>query len=447
MNIIYIHCHDAGRYLSPYRPEILTPNLNSFAGEAVVFTQAFCNAPTCSPSRAALLTGMTAHQAGMLGLTHRGFALNSDEDHLCRFLARHGYETALCGVQHEWPFEGKVPPYETIIPQVGTEDREELENDLNIARAAAAFLHSREDGEDCDDGGRSHTLRPLFLAVGFYYPHRILPSAEDRFLSDKTPLPSPLPDSPSVRGDMAAYQTAAWWMDQAFGVLWQAIKETGLTENSLILFTTDHGIPFPRMKANLTVHGTGVTFLLKAPGQAVTRCDGLVSHLDYFPTVCDYAGLSVPPTCVGRSLRPLLEGHPGASGAGEVFGEVNFHAAYEPKRSLRTTQFNYIRNYETELHPALANIDPSPSKDWMLEQGLLPYPVPVEELYDLSQDPEETRNLVDSPDYAGALADMRTRLDRWMQETNDPLLQGPITPPAGSRLEPPVKHQYPQKTS
>ncbi len=424
MNIIYIHCHDAGRYLSPYGEAVCTPNLGAFAGGAMNFRQAYCNAPTCSPSRAALLTGVTAHQAGMLGLAHRGFQLRDNEDHLCPFLASHGYETALCGIQHEWAYPGP-PPYEKIIPQEGVENREDVENDLKIGRAAASFLRTRRDP------------RPLFLSVGFYYPHRILPPADERFPSGQAPVPPPLPDNGVVREDMAAYQTAAWWMDKAFGEVWSALKETGLADNSLIIFTTDHGIPFPKMKANLTDHGMGVTFLLKAPGQKVGRCDAMVSHLDYFPTVCDYAGLPVPERCLGRSLRPLAEEAEGATGAEEVFAEVNYHAGYEPKRAIRTAQHKYIRNYELEYHPALANIDPCPTKTWMLANGLLRGPVPEEELYDLAEDPDETRNLAGSPAHAAVLEDMRARLNRWMKRTEDPLLAGPVPAPAGAIVDPP----------
>lgn len=425
MNIIYIHCHDAGRYLSPYGYAVPAPNLDAFAAGAVTFRQAFCNAPTCSPSRAALLTGVTAHQAGMLGLAHRGFSLANEEEHLCRFLARHGYQTALCGVQHEWDYS-LTPPYEAVIPQIGEENRKNPENDLQIARAAAAWLRERKDP------------RPLFLAAGFYYPHRVFPEPDPRFPADRAPAPAPLPDNAVIRGDMAAYQTAAWWMDKAFGEVWKALQETGLDQNSLILFTTDHGIAFPKMKASLTDHGMGVAFIVKAPGQAAAGAarDEMVSHLDFFPTVCDYAGLPVPERCLGRSLRPLLEGRPGAAGAEEVFAEVNYHAGYEPKRAVRTARYKYIRNFELEHHPLLANIDPGPSKDWMIQEKLLGGPVPGEELYDLWADPNETRNLAGDPAHRAALEDMRGRLERWMKKTSDPLLEGHVPAPPGARVAP-----------
>lgn len=100
MNILYVHTHDTGRYIQPYGHAIPTPNLMRLAQEWILFRQAFSCAPTCSPSRAALLTGMNPHSARMLGLAHRGFALKKPSQHLANHLKTHGFETVLCGEQH-----------------------------------------------------------------------------------------------------------------------------------------------------------------------------------------------------------------------------------------------------------------------------------------------------------------------------------------------------------
>lgn len=101
MNIIYIHTHDSGRVLSPYGYDVPTPNLKEFAAESLMFRQAYCASPTCSPSRAALLTGRYPHQNGMIGLGNRGFCINDYSQHLVRFLNDRNYKTVLCGIQHE----------------------------------------------------------------------------------------------------------------------------------------------------------------------------------------------------------------------------------------------------------------------------------------------------------------------------------------------------------
>src|SRR5262245_4032488 len=100
-NILYIHSHDTGRYIQPYGHAVPTPNLQRLAEEGVLFRQAFCVAPTCSPSRASLLTGQSAHSSGMLGLAHRGFRLNDYGQHLIHTLRQAGYHSTLIGMQHE----------------------------------------------------------------------------------------------------------------------------------------------------------------------------------------------------------------------------------------------------------------------------------------------------------------------------------------------------------
>src|SRR3954470_21580798 len=99
-NILYLHSHDTGRAIQPYGAPVATPRLQQLAEQGVLFRQAFCAAPTCSPSRAALLTGQSPHTAGMLGLAHRGFALHDYGQHLVHTLRTVGYISTLVGMQH-----------------------------------------------------------------------------------------------------------------------------------------------------------------------------------------------------------------------------------------------------------------------------------------------------------------------------------------------------------
>ncbi len=142
MNILYLHCHDAGRYLSPYGYAVPTPALADFARHALPARNAHCAAPTCSASRSALLTGQTPHQAGMNGLVHRGFSLAHPERHLARFLQNHGYETVLIGIQHEWM--GPAPLYSTLLEPESPVDEPGPVSDLAHGRAAGATVAPRE---------------------------------------------------------------------------------------------------------------------------------------------------------------------------------------------------------------------------------------------------------------------------------------------------------------
>jgi len=430
MNIIYLHCHDAGRYLSPYGYPVSTPHLESFAEESVVFRQAHCAAPTCSPSRAALLTGQTAHESGMLGLAHRGFRLKDPDQLLARFLRnQHGYQTYLAGIQHVFDFHAQdiEDTYDQVLaPHNRGFAMSDPARDQMIAHAAADFLHSRRKTEP-----------PFLLECGFFHPHRTFPDADPAFKPDRLQPPARLPDVPAVREDMAGFQTAVTHMDRAFGVMWDALQAGGWTENSLIFFTTDHGIPYPHCKCNLTDHGTGVALMMRLPGNPPTPacCDALVSHLDVFPTLCEYLNIPAPAWLQGHSLRPLLEAQD-IRIRDRVFSEVTYHAGYEPKRAVRTDRYLYIRNFESEFHPALANMDGGLAKSWMHEQQLLPYPVAEEELYDVLQDPQQAHSLCGLPDWQEVLTDMRNVLHAWMQETDDPLLQGHVPVPEGAVVTP-----------
>ena len=97
-----MHTHDTGKYIEPYGYNVSTPNLMKFAREGTIFRHAYCAGPTCSPSRVGLLSGMSPHSCGMLGLAHRGFRMDCSK-HLVRHLNRNGYETVLTGIQHEMP--------------------------------------------------------------------------------------------------------------------------------------------------------------------------------------------------------------------------------------------------------------------------------------------------------------------------------------------------------
>lgn len=147
MNIIYIHTHDSGRYIQPYGYPVSTPNMMRLAQESTLFRKAFCAGPTCSPSRAALLTGACPHRNGMLGLASRGFALNDYDMHMVRWLSKHGFRTALCGIQHEGMNGATIGYDEVLIEPVEKnmyiKDAESF--DHNSARLAADYL--RKQGE------------------------------------------------------------------------------------------------------------------------------------------------------------------------------------------------------------------------------------------------------------------------------------------------------------
>lgn len=428
-NVVYIHTHDLGRYIQPYGYAVPTPNLMRLAREGTLFRHAYAAAPTCSPSRAAMLTGMAAHSCGMTGLVNRGFGLNERgrASHLANFLSASGYETVLSGVQHEVPND-RVHEigYQKILRG---EDLPGEKPDYGRARRAAEYIR----------GGDAQ--KPFFLAVGFSATHREFPELGDEANKDGevdpdyVVPPPPFYDTPENREDIARFMIAARIVDDCVGIVTDALREAGRLDDTVILFTTDHGIAFPRCKCNLYDTGIGVSFMLKYPqnpraGQVV---DSLVSHLDVYPTLCELNGLDKPDRLQGESLVPLLNGEV-EKVRDTAFAEVTYHAAYEPKRCVRTERYKLIRLAEEHGRIVPANIDDGLSKSFLLAAGLLDERRDREMLFDLYLDPVERVNMVGDERYRGVYEELSQILDAWMEETGDPLLQGGRVPkPAGAK--------------
>lgn len=419
-NLVLIHTHDTGRHLGCYGANVDTPNLNRLAAQGVLFRQAFCASPSCSASRATLLTGQYPHSNGMMGLCHRGFRLNNPEHHLSHLLRNAGYFTKLIGVQHE------VPPDD--IGLLGYD--EALDN-------SRLQMHSAERGEIAAQWLRSAPKQPFFLNVGCSEAHRKFlpaePPDDPRFMA---PLPW-LPDDAKIRCDVAELNTGVRHVDQAVGSILRAIKDARLSDDTLVVFTTDHGIPFPRAKGTLYDTGIGVAFLMRGSdgfsgGKVI---DAQVSQIDFLPTITQLAGIPTPDHAQGKSLVPLVQDGE-ASAREEVFAEMTYHAAYDPMRSVRTARHKYIRYFEDRPRVVMANIDDSPTKDRLVAVGYCEGESPRELLFDLVFDPQECANLIDAPAMASVRDDMRRRLQRWMEATNDPLLKGKVPLPPGGALTP-----------
>jgi arylsulfatase A-like enzyme len=416
-NILYIHSHDSGRYVSPYGHAIPTPNIQKLASEGTLFRSAFSGAPTCSPSRACLLTGQCAHQNGMLGLAHRGFALNDYHHHVLYTLRKAGYYSVLGGLQHI-AAKPETIGYDEIL-------HHRTLSAVDVAPAAVEYLNRRPK-------------QPFFLDVGFRETHREYPAPTANDNPKFTTPPRAVPDHPETRKDMAAYHASARVMDHGVGEVLAALERNGLVENTLVISTTDHGIAFPRMKCSLTDDGWGISLIMRGPGgfRGGKDCDALISQLDIFPTLCELAGVEQPEWLEGESILPVIQGRATAIHE-EVFAEVNYHAAYEPKRAVRTARWKYIRRFGGRKTPVLPNCDDSLSKSVWMEYGWKNRILPEDELYDLVFDPAEQNNLARVPTYRQAYEEMKGRLDRWMKITNDPLLRGPVAAPHGALVNNP----------
>jgi arylsulfatase A-like enzyme len=427
-NVVVIETHDTGRHIEPYGHAIPTPNLGTLADEGLCFRNAHSPAPTCSPSRAAMTTGVAPHSIGMTGLVNRGWAMDHPERHIANLLREHGYDTVLPGGQHE---HGGTNPKQEIGYRTFPDSASDLselgpqeEGDIQAASAAAEYIH------DADE--------PFYMSASFGNTHRSFPDPEDYDIDpDSVRVFNTLPDVPAIREDVAGFHASASIVDRCVGRILDALRAENLLDETLVIYTTDHGPAFPGMKCTLTDSGTGVALLARFPdGPRGETVDGLVSHTDYVPTLCDYLGIETPEYVQGESWLAATDDPEGFDGRDAVFGEVTYHAAYEPKRSIRTDRYRYVRRYGDYDHHVLPNIDDGPSKQFLLDHGLGDLRHPREALYDLYHDPNERANLVEDPAYADVLEDLRGRLDDWMADTDDPLLDGPVSKPPGAEANP-----------
>lgn len=411
VNIVYLHSHDTGRYLRPYGHQVPTPNLDRLARQGVLFRNMFSAAPVCSASRATLLTGQCPHTNGMMGLAHLGWSLNDYSHHFLHTARKYGYRSTLAGLQHIASDPARIG-FDEILPHRSNKA-------ADVAPVAARFL-------------KSQPKQPFFLDAGFFETHREYPPAASN--PDYIVPPALIPDTPETRLDMARFHASARDMDRGAGMILDALESSGLAENTLVISTTDHGIAFPDMKCNLRDGGTGVSMILRGPGpfRGGRICNAMLSQIDLFPTLCEFLGMEKPAWLEGKSFLPVVEGKANELHE-EIFSEVTYHAAYEPKRAVRTKRWKYIRHFDGRTEPNLPNCDDGLSKSlWLAADWKHNEVIPREQLFDLTFDPIERNNLAGLPGHDAVLNEMRARLDAWMKRTHDPLLKGPIPLPPGA---------------
>jgi len=421
MNLIYIHTHDTGRMISPYGHLTPTDHIMEFAKDATVFTNSFCVAPTCSPSRAGLLTGTYPHQNGMYGLAHRGFALDDYSRHLCQYLNSQGYISVLSGIQHESGFYlentgADVVGYQVNLTDDATQYAKEdlyLWDEKNAQNAAQWIKDYQED-------------KPFMLSYGLHSTHRPFPDHIDDSIDPNYCKPNhAIVNHPDTRIDHAQLLTSLKYADNSFNHIIEALKQKGIYDDSIIIFTTDHGLPLPYAKCYLNDDGIGVTLIMRTPfaktnGQVI---DSLLSHIDVFPTLCDLLSLPKPAYLQGKSFANSFKGETVSNEY--VFAEINFHTSYEPARCVRSDRYKYVRYYDQDylkINPS--NVDVSITRSLYIDEGWLKQTKDQEALYDLFFDPSEKNNCIHRPEYRDIVIEMRKVLLDFQVRTQDPILHG-----------------------
>ncbi len=414
-NVVEVICHDLGRYVGCLGAPIQTPNIDALAGEGVLFSNYCCTAAQCSPSRGSIMTGRYPHCNGLVGLAHLCWEIGANEVTLPMYLNRAGYDTRLIAHQHE----------HNESPRLGYQTLDAVGNDARtVAGALSDFLRG-----DAQDG------RPFFVSCGITEPHR--PYEREGYDRDDpdalTPLPY-LPDRPGIREDLAGLHGLIWRLDEAVGTMREALEDSGLADNTVFIFTTDHGIAMPRAKGTCYDPGIHTTLIVRWPEHFTGgRVQGeLLTNCDLLPTILDLAGAPVPPRGEGRSFLGLLD-EDEYEPRDHVFCEMTWHDQYNPMRAIRTNHHKYIRNFgRRPLVYMPADIYVAPAGEEM-KADFYDSVRPAEELYDLQRDPLEQHNVIDDPDHEDIAWQLRARVYDWMVETNDPLLYGDYPPTKAQR--------------
>ncbi|MFX1233916.1 MAG: sulfatase, partial [Promethearchaeota archaeon] len=408
-NIILFITHDQGQFIgcydSPQTPNSLnTPNLDKLAKEGVRFTNHFCTAPQCSPSRGSIQTSLYPHQHGLMGLVDRGWTLPSNNKTLPIYLKENGYTTHLIGLQHESK-DVKILGYDTNT-------KRKREFSYSCKKMESQYLEFLKE--------HKNDPKPFYVCIGTWEIHRPFDGWGIPVKPDEVNVPPYLPDHEMIRKDLANYYSAIHILDKSIGKVTNLLNDLSLRENTVICFTTDHGEPFPRAKCTLYDPGIKTALLLSYPniddlsnGKIVNH---MISNLDLLPTLLDLIGVKIPKSIQGKSFLNYAQEETFRT---EIFTEKTFHEYYDPIRSIRTERYKYIINFEKMNNLYQIDLFTAHDSAGKYMENLIKAPRPNEEFYDLKEDPMELNNIVNDSSFRDMILELKNQLFKWMKDTND----------------------------
>ncbi|MDQ3651474.1 MAG: sulfatase [Acidobacteriota bacterium] len=446
-NILFIIADDwSYPHAGSYGDKVVkTPNFDRVARQGALFTNSFCVSPSCTPSRAAVLTGQAVHRleegANLHGFLPKKFAVYPDLLEAAGYhvgYTRKGWAPGVLGGT------GRVQNSQVTATQVI--DSAKLEENGRTRNPAGPAYKSFEEffkGKPaakpfCFWFGSSDPHRPYVKGSGLQSGMRLEDVQVSAFL----------PDTPEVRSDILDYYFEVQRLDREIGELLRLLEAAGQLDDTMVVITSDNGMPFPRAKANVHDGGSRMPLAIRWPaavkgGQII---DDFVSHADFAPTFLEAAGLKPLEAMTGRSLIGLLKGGK-QKDRDRVFLERERHANVRrgdlsyPVRAVRTSEFLYVRNLRPDRWPAgdpemykavgpFGDVDASTTKELILnrraDKEIAGYfrsafeKRPAEELFNLRTDPAQLVNVAGEPRHAEAKKRLRAALDEWMKETADP---------------------------
>ncbi|XP_078510201.1 N-sulfoglucosamine sulfohydrolase [Lissotriton helveticus] len=460
-NVLLIIADDGGFESDVYNnTAIKTPNLSALAQRSVIFQNAFTSVSSCSPSRSAILTGLPQHQNGMYGLhqdVHHFESFDAVRS-LPLLLSQAGIHTGIIGKKHVgpesvYPFNFAYTEENNSILQVGR-------NITRIKLLVRKFLNTLQD-------------RPFFLYVAFHDPHRCghsqpqygqfcekfgngesgmgwIPDWKPQYYKpEQVQVPYFIQDTPAARADLAAQYTTISRIDQGIGLVLKELRDAGFENNTLVIYSSDNGIPFPNGRTNLYRSGMGEPMLVSSPdqpGRWGQRSQSFGSLLDITPTVLDWFSIPYPNYSIfgsktvqltGKSLLPALVSEQSWT---TVFSSQGHHEVtmYYPMRSIQHQQYHLVHNLNFKMpFPIDQDFYISPSFQDLLNRTSTAQPTywfktlhqyyyrDRWELFDQSTDPSETRNLASDPQFSVILEMLKAKLLAWQWETYDPWVCAP----------------------
>ncbi|QEG22815.1 sulfatase family protein [Mariniblastus fucicola] len=475
-NIVFFITDDESPTLGCYGDSVaITPNVDALAKDGVLFRNAFATTASCSASRSVVMTGLHNHKNGLYGHTHDFHKFNAYHNvislSLPRVLANEGYRTAQIGKYHVAP--EAVFRFEKTFGEVNQR------NPVLMAERCREFINNRDD------------QRPFFLYFGTSDPHRsggidknstleLKPNLfgnrpaqkshkgiDEKFFDPQAvPVPDFLTDTAETREELAQYYQSCSRIDQGLGKLVEILKEAGVYDKTLIVFTSDHGMAFAGGKTTVYETGLHVPFVVRNPydKRRGFETDAMISHVDITPSLLDFAGgldskTNGPKKWIdpdkfwkeqrlfgrdnrsgrnkfksyqGKSWMPVLAGeasqHHQAIFASHTFHEITM---YYPMRVVRDKKFKLIWNiahgldypFATDLWVASswqAQFRKGPDAMYGLKTVDQYIHRPKFELYDMENDPGESTNLADSPQHASVLKEYQLKLKSMQKELEDP---------------------------
>ena len=427
---------------------IKTPGTDRLAESGILFNNAYCAAPSCSPSRAGILTGQDIYrleEASVLGgFLKRKFTL------LPELLSNAGYSCGYTGKPY-WPAKFDIDsanpmptgPSYNIIRVINPLEGMTVWGDYTAN--FKIFLNQVEEDQ------------PFFFWIGIQEPHEPWPPGygiERGIDTSNIRIPGFLPDISDTRMDISDYMGEIMWGEDHIETIVNILEEKGLKDNTVIVVTSDNGMPLPRAKATLYDHGVRMPLIINWGDRIKTSraIDNPVSLIDIAPTFLDLAGIDIPGEMTGRSLKNMILSDKSGTIENErefVVSAIERHVFARaqrggyPRRAIHTEGYTYIRNFEPDWWPAgdpdiivnerygpFGDCDPSRTKRFLVANGQNPDytiyynlgfgKVPGEQLFNKKNDPDMINNLADNPEYQDILKDLREKLTDYLKKTNDP---------------------------